>query len=224
MAVWEGVPGKSMRNLFQLRMRARFLKECPADPTNKQIIAAAIHAGYSRKKAPQKVPKFKTWLAERDGRPLEQNRANRRSPISGKILPHWLELQAEQPKVLATSQLPRGGPASPEDAWWKDAVDGASQKLFFDLDGRLKHEEHEGLPKRGGLSFADRYASTYIGLDGQRHISGEEAQPPWIEPDFGDAFPQPIDLIPDELPQAQLTKDSSPSQQIIQQATKGFYA
>lgn len=221
-------------SLFSFRLRAKFLVECPENPTNAEVKAAAIRAGYSSKKAGQKLPKFRLWLAEEAKRRaalFRENPANRHSVISGKKLPSWLASSSEpvQPAIPEPKPIEQPSLLPKELDWWRDPLDGFGQTMHFDLEGRLVGEAFGGQPRsRRANRFADSYASFYIGLDGQRRIAGEPVRPPIFEGlDLSYLFAEEMDGDPlgdvDALPQAHLSKDESLSQQVILQMAKGTH-
>jgi len=216
-----------MRTDAQAGMREKFLAAYFDGPPELRgnLKKALAEAGYSKTSITFKQGKFRRYVAE-EAQKRGQSRTPQvfRDPNTGKVSFNTKECA---PVRTGVSPSPVSDPAPPVDiAWWKGKTDGREQRLYFDHNGAFKGEENFGqrmrIPSR---SFADSYAARYRGMDGRLHILGDRIERPiyrWL--DLGDIFPQPVDLLPDDLPQGQLTKDSSFSQQIIQQATKGVYA
>ncbi len=213
----------------QAAMREKFLAGYFDGPPELRgnLKKALAQAGYSKTSITFKQGKFRRYIAEEEQK-RGQSRTPQvfRDPNTGKVSFNTQECARARTGV---SPSPVSDPAplvADPLAWWKDKTDGRDQRLYFDHNGAFKGEENFGqrmrIPSR---SFADSYVSRYRGLDGRIHVFGDRVERPVYRGlDLGDIFPQPVDLLPDDLPQAQLTKDSSFSQQIIQQATKGVYA
>ena len=217
----------------QAAMREKFLAGYFDGPPELRgnLKKALARAGYSKTSITFKQGKFRRYVAEEEQK-RGQSRTPQvfRDPNTGKVSFNTQKLRGERrTRGAAGIPSPVSDPAPPVDdhlAWWKDKTDGRNQRLYFDHNGAFKGEENFGqrmwLPSR---SFADSYVSRYRGIDGELHTLGDRIERPIYRGlDLGDIFPQPVDLLPEDLPQAQLTKDSSISQQIIQQATKGVYA
>ncbi len=236
MAGLAGVPGFAARHLMptdaQAAMREKFLAGYFDGPPELRgnLKKALAQAGYSKTSITFKQGKFRRYVAEEEQK-RGQSRTPQvfRDPNTGKVSFNTQELRgmrvetAHKPTKSSLGEPPAPAEKDTLPAWSRDPVDGAGQRIYFDHNGNFKGEENFGrLPSR---SFADSYVSRYRGLDGRIHVFGDRVDRPIYRGlDLGDIFPQPVDLLPDDLPQAQLTKDSSVSQQIIQQATKGFCA
>lgn len=224
-----------MRTDAQAGMRAKFLAlYFDGSPEFRgNLKKSLVQAGYSKTSITFKQGKFRRYIAEeaqKRGQPHQT--ATFRDPMTGKLSFNTQELRGER---VETAHKPTksslGEPPAPAEkdtlpAWSRDPVDGAGQRIYFDHNGAFKGEENFGqrmwCPSR---SFADSYVARYRGMDGRLHVLGDRIERPIYRGlNLEDIFPQPVDLLPDDLPQAQLTKDSSRSQQIIQQATKGVYA
>ena len=220
----------------QAGMREKFLAGYFDGPPELRgnLKKALAQAGYSKTSITFKQGKFRRYIAEEEQK-RGQSRTPQvfRDPNTGKVS---FNTQGLRGKRVETAHKPTksslGEPPAPAEkdtlpAWSRDPVDGAGQRIYFDHNGAFKGEENffgqrMRIPSR---SFADSYVSRYRGMDGQLHVLGDRvARPIYRGLDLGDIFPSPVDLLPDDLPQAQLTKDSSFSQQIIQQATRGVYA
>lgn len=214
----------------QAAMREKFLTLYFCGPlgVRSNLKTSARAAGYSLVAVTYKQQKLRRYVAEEE----EKRRESRtpqvfRDPNTGKVSFSTHELPGER-RTGGTGASPSpGSNTAPlvDIAWYNDPIDGQEQRLYFDHNGIFKGEVNFGQRmRRPSKSFANSYVSHYRGLDGALHILGERAESPIYHGlDLGDIFPS-VDLLPDELPQAQLTKDSSFSQQIIQQATKGIYA
>ncbi len=213
----------------QAAMREKFLAGYFDGPPELRgnLKLALARAGYSKTSITFKQLKFRRYIAEEEqkrGRPHQT--VTFRDPMTGKLSFNTQKSHARDAGVPPSPVSDTAPPVDDHLAWWKDKTDGRNQRLYFDHNGVFKGEENFGqrmrIPSR---SFADSYVSRYRGLDGRIHVFGDRVDRPIYRGlDLGDIFPQPVDLLPDDLPQAQLTKDSSFSQQIIQQATKGVYA
>ena len=219
----------------QAAMREKFLAGYFDGPPELRgnLKKALEQAGYSKTSITFKQGKFRRYVAE-ETQKRGQSRTPQvfRDPNTGKVSFNTKELRGER---VGTAHKPTEPsleePLVPPEKdtlppWSRDPVDGASQRIYFDHNGAFRGEENFGqrmrIPSR---SFADSYVSRYRGMDGQIHVFGDRIERPIYRGlDLGDIFPQPVDLLPENLPQAQLTKDESVSQQIVQQATKGAYA
>jgi len=234
----------------QLAQRERFLAlYFDGSPEFRgNLKASAQAAEYSKTSITFKQGKFRKYIAEETKRRgqhhAEENPANTRSLISGRILPVSVVLQRQAERVelrgerVGTAHKPTEPsleePLVPPEKdtlppWSRDQIDGADQRLYFDHNGEPKTAIRE-------RSLADSYIPKYLRLDGQVRASWEVARPVWAEPDFSDLFPEPEndgeprfvdekigDAIgdPDALPQARFRPDEGPTNEIFAQVVKG---
>ena len=189
-------------------MRAKFLKECGGvHVSNKEIIAAALRAGYSTKKAPQKVAKFKGWLAEEANKSRlirgETNPAATRSVITGKLLPAYVVLaeRAQTSPAIVQGEIVSDEPTAPRFdalAGFRDDEDGTGERISFDSNGNLL--SWFSAPGASPYRRQPKPPSYNSGL----HLSFADVCPSWGLPEIHPAPIEEDDPIgnPDLLPQA----------------------
>src|SRR5690242_8566033 len=217
----------------QAAQRERFLAAYfdGAPELRGKLKESALAAGYSWLATKAKQKKLRAIIADetllRNRMQRDENRATRRSPISGQLLPRWYEDAnggAPCPIPPQPPQLAKQETNLPP--WCRDRFEGADQRLYFDLDGRPKTLARS-------VSLADSYQVRFMSIDGGTHLAGESTRPAWIEPDFSDLFPEPErepgfvdekrgDALgdPDALPQARLSPDEGPTNEIFSQMTR----